>query len=86
MCKKKKIIVLVSAVYNGSSTLIGNITCSDMFYLDQELQLCLPQCGEWTPLPQSTGLAVEVITLIAAAISVLAAFGVIFLACRNRKK
>ena len=59
-----------------------------MFYLDQELQLCLPQCGVWTPLPQSTAVAVEVITLklIAAAVGSLAAVAVLFLACCNRKK
>ena len=74
------------AVYNGSSTVIGNKTCSDMFYLDKELQLCLPQCGVWTPLPQSTAVAVEVLTLIAAAIGSLAAVALLFLACRNRKK
>ena len=57
-----------------------------MFYLDQELQLCLPQCGVWTPLPQSTAVAVEVITLIAGAVGSLAAAAVLFLACCNRKK
>ena len=86
MCKDQKIILFVPAVYNGSSTLIGNITCSDMFYLDQELQLCLPQCGVWTPLSQSTAVAVEVITLIAATIGSPAAVALLFLACRNRKK
>ena len=46
----------------------------------------MPQCGVWTPLPQSTGLVVEVLTLIAAAIGSLAAVALLFLACRNRKK
>ena len=50
----------------------NNMTCSDMFYLDQLSLTCQPKCGSWTPLPNTaSAVAAHVTTLTVTVLGVL---------------
>ena len=81
-----KSLYFFPANVNESLELLGNKTCSNMFYLDEKLLFCLPQCGTWSPLPNTTAGTIDLFSLITGIIGLLAGVGVLVLAFLNRKK
>lgn len=63
---------------------IENVSCREMFYLDQSTQQCLPQCRVWSPLSPTTATVINVLFYISMSIALMANSAVIILALLNR--
>ena len=48
-----------------------NVSCSESFFYDERSLLCVPQCGEWSPLSSDVHTVLSVLVLIGNVASVI---------------
>ena len=72
---------------NGSNdTAPGQLLCSDDFYLDDERNVCFPECGEWAVYPKKLGVAMNTLVILSVIIGIIGGTMVILLSCFNSQK
>ena len=64
----------------------GSNNCSDSFYLDDEGNVCLPECGEWAVYPKKLEVAMNTLVILSVVTGIIGGTAVLLLSCINCRR